>query len=203
MNLNHALACPAYTAKNMYSQKRLCECGAFNSVSNDFILVTCDLDSTLCDTGHRQKMIDREKGTDWAQYSLQCDEDGPVKGIVKVLQLLAMNKSILIVGLSARMAVAEEKTLAWMHRHGVPIEQVFLDTGEVKDYHPGWTHADYKLARLRQVEEILGAKVALHFDDYAEVADLFNREGVPTVCVRTPQEIEEILQSDHALRVAK
>lgn len=160
------------------------------------ILVTCDLDSTLCDTGHRQKMIDREKGTDWVQYSLQCIDDAPVMGMVKVLQLLSTIGNVVIVGLSARMGAAEQATLDWMVKHGVPIERVFLDTGEVIQYDANYTHADYKLARLREVEKIMGMKVSLHFDDYAEVAHAFNEAGVPTVCVRTPQDIEEIVNSD-------
>lgn len=197
MNLNHALGCPAYTASTVHAQKRLCLCGAFKSMAGMTILVTCDLDSTLCDTGHRQKLIDRENGTDWEKYSLQCADDIPVMGMVKVLQLLALNPDVLIVGLSARMGVAEQASLDWMITHGVPIERVFLDTGEIRQYDASYTHADYKLARLRQVEDIMGMKVALHFDDYAEVAHTFNAAGVPTVCVRTPQDIEEIVASDH------
>lgn len=165
------------------------------------ILVTTDLDSSLCDTGHRHGLINRDnrRETDWDAYSMACADDAPVLGMVKVLQLLALNSDIVIVGLSARMSSAEELTLEWMRKHGVPIERVFLDTGEPLTYPEsakGHFHAGYKLARLRQVEEIMGMPVALHFDDYAEVADLFNREGVPTIALRTPQEIQELVEAD-------
>lgn len=154
-------------------------------------LVTFDLDSTLCNTGHRQHLIDRENGTDWVAYSMACADDAPVHGLVTVARLLALVPNIVVHGLSARKHAALDLTMDWMRQQGVPLEKVWLDESTVGDYIEGYTHADYKLARLRAVEEATGLTVILHFDDYSDVAYRFEQAGVPTVCVRTPQEIEE------------
>lgn len=156
-------------------------------------LVTFDLDSTICDTGHRHHLIDREKGTDWNAYSLACVDDTPVLGVVALVRLLSMVPGIELHGLSARNAVAKPETVAWLLKHDVPLKDVWLDDGVSVDYHVGYTHADYKLERLRQVEAKLGLKCVLHVDDYASVAHTFNEAGVPCVGVRTPQEILEMV----------
>lgn len=156
-------------------------------------LVTFDLDSTLCNTGHRHHMIDRVNGTDWDAYSMACVDDVPVAGLVTACRLLALVPNIVIHGLSARMEVANENTMKWMAQHGVPLEKVWLDDRGVGDYKPGYTHADYKLERLRQIEKATGMKVILHFDDYPDVGYVFDKAGIPTVCVRTPQEIDEYM----------
>lgn len=161
-------------------------------------LITVDLDSTLCDTGHRHHMIDRENGTDWNAYSLACVDDVPVLGMVKVVQLLASLGNVELHGLSARNAVASDNTLDWLRKHHVPLQKIHLDTGESVEYTPEYTHAMYKYDRLRQVEEETGMKVILHFDDYAEVAVEFEKHGIPVVCVRTPQEILEMAEEKAA-----
>jgi hypothetical protein len=159
-------------------------------------LVTIDLDSTLCNTGHRHHMIDRVNGTDWNAYSLACVDDLPIMGMVRTAQLLAALPDVEVHALSGRNAVAAQQTLAWLQKHDVPITTVHLADHGNKDYHPGWTHADYKLARLQEVERETGMKVILHFDDYAEVAHKLEEAGYPCVCVRTPQDIEEIVAED-------
>lgn len=157
------------------------------------VLVTFDLDSTLCDTGHRQPMIDRVNGTDWHAYSAACVDDAPVMGVIKAAQMFALLPDVEIHGLSARMATAAEATAEWMRKHDVPLKKIWLDEGTPRDYTAEYTHAMYKVERLRQVEKESGMKVVLHFDDYAEVAVEMEKAGIPCVCVRTPQEILELV----------
>lgn len=83
--------------------------------------------------------------------------------------------------------------MKWLETNGVPLKMVHLDQGIPRDYNAEYTHAQYKLQRLREVEEALGLECILHFDDYAEVAYEFGKAGIPVVCVRTPQEIEELV----------
>lgn len=159
-------------------------------------LVTVDLDSTLCNTGHRHHLIDRVNGTDWDAYSLACVDDTPLLGMVQTVKLLSRLDSIEVHALSGRGEIAAQHTMDWFQKHGVPIPKVHLARHGNKNYHPDWTHADYKLARLREVEKETGMKVILHFDDYAEVAVKLEENGIPCVCVRTPQDIEELVASD-------
>lgn len=155
-------------------------------------LVTMDLDSTLCNTGHRHHMIDRERGTDWHAYSAACVDDEVVEGLAVVARLIASIPDVTVVGLSARTHSALAQTMTWLKANDIPLQTVFLDEGTPKEYGIEYTHAQYKFRRLREVEEAMGMKCILHFDDYAEVAYEFGKHGVPVVCVRTPQEVVDL-----------
>lgn len=187
--MKHRSHCPAVGHEDRDIESALCTCSQQKKS-----LITFDLDSTLCDTGHRHHMIDRVNGTDWKAYSLACVDDAPVAGLVLVARLLASLPNVAVHGLSARNGVAALQTAAWMRKHGVPLKEIHLDPGESVDYTADYTHAMYKYERLRQVEEQTGLKCILHFDDYAEVAAEFAKHDIPVVCVRTPQEIAELAE---------
>lgn len=155
-------------------------------------IVTVDLDSTLCNTGHRHHMIDRENGTDWNAYSLACVEDLPLAGMIETVRLLAKIRDVEVHALSGRSVVALEATRQWFAKHDVPIEHIWLDEN-TEGWSSQFTHAEYKLHRLRQIEDETNKRVRLHFDDWAEVAHHLEENGIPCVCVRTPQEIEELV----------
>ncbi len=159
-------------------------------------LITFDLDSTLADTGQRHHLIDRENGTDWVQYSMACADDALVEGVAAAVRLFDRIPGVECHGLSARMSEATETTWEWLREHDVPLKALHLDKGKPIEYTKAMTHADYKLRRLREVEKETGMKVILHIDDYASVGDLFTRSGIPTICVRTPQEIQELVAGD-------
>lgn len=154
-------------------------------------IVSIDLDSTLCDTRHRHHMIDREKGTNWHEYSAACEGDTPVEGMVALVQLLAESGHE-VHGLSGRKVSALEATLKWFSLHGVPIKRVWLDETDTGDYGRAEDHVAYKLERAREVERVTGKKIALHIDDWAGVTKAFNAAGIPSICVRTPTEVEEL-----------
>ncbi len=158
-------------------------------------IITFDLDSTLADTGHRHSLIDRENGTDWNAYSLACSDDTPIAGMVETVRLFAKIPGIEVHALSGRASVALENTRLWFARHGIPIEHIWLDE-DPKGWSDKFTHAEYKLHRLRQIERVTGKRVRLHFDDWATVASVLEKNGVPCVCVRTPQEIEELVNGN-------
>lgn len=154
-------------------------------------IVTVDLDSCMADTAHRQHMIDRENGTDWHAYSAACADDTPVTALVTLVQLLSQT-GVEVHALSGRKASALPQTVLWFDKHEIPVEHFWLDETDVGDYVPGRTHEDYKIKRLREIEEITKKKVILHVDDWAKVAVKFEANGIPVLCVRTPQEIKSL-----------
>lgn len=165
-------------------------------------IVTVDLDSTLCDTEHRFGLINREGGTDWHAYSAACVDDAPVEGIVRLVTLLH-RAGLEVHALSGRKATAQDATVEWLNRHGVPIDHVWLDESDSGDYDTWHAHVDYKLARLREIEKLTGKKVVLHVDDWAGVAAAFEEAGIPTICVRTPFEIRDMVRRDASMDALK
>lgn len=155
-------------------------------------IITCDLDSTLADTGHRHSMIDRENGTDWDAYSQACVNDVPINAMVVLVRLLVA-AGCEVHALSGRKASALPHTVEWFQKHDVPISTFWLDETDEGDYAGPVDHARYKLHRIHEVEAITGQKVILHVDDWATVAVVLEREGYPTICVRTPQEIKSLV----------
>lgn len=167
----------------------------------DTELVTIDLDSTIADTGHRHHLIDRENGTDWDAYSAECVNDLPMEGMITLVKIL-VSHGVEVHALSGRKHSALAMTVAWFQQHDIPVTQFWLDESGEGDYVNGRTHKDYKLERALEVQKITGKKIRLHFDDHPTVADTFSKAGIPTVCVSTPQYIEEVLAEAKVLSVS-
>jgi hypothetical protein len=155
-------------------------------------IITCDIDSTLADTGHRHHMIDRVNGTDWDAYSKACVSDAPVISLIALVRILVA-AGCEVHALSGRKVSAMPHTVAWFQQEDVPIETFWLDETDGGAYASTLDHARYKLQRIKDVERLTGKKVLLHIDDWATVAVVLTEAGYPTVCVRTPQEIKELV----------
>lgn len=153
-------------------------------------IVTVDLDSTLCDTGHRHHLIDRENGTDWVAYSMACKDDTVVEATARLVRILSVTHDVHYV--SGRDVEAHDLTCEWIESNLLPKDGVWLQHREVEGEH----HADYKLRRIREVEEATGQTVVLHLDDWELVKVRLEQDGIPTICVRTPQEVSALLQQD-------
>lgn len=141
------------------------------------LVVSFDLDSTLCSTLHRQWMIDRENGTDWTAYSMACENDDPGPALLLAQYLTKLNVPIVIC--SARDEAARELTLKWLHRHEVYPWLVVLDDGT----HDGYSHGTWKAKKLLEIQETMGRKIAFHVDDWADVAVQTEAVGIPTMLV--------------------
>ncbi len=145
-------------------------------------VVCFDLDSTICDTRHRQHMIlpgERRGETDWVAYSLACSDDAPVPGVVGLARLLSANHRIVLV--SSRDERARELSERWLARHGVPYDELLLGgaDGSPSDL------VELKLHHLRGLAEA-GAKVELLVDDLRSVAGPAAELGVPVLTVAAP-----------------
>lgn len=151
-------------------------------------VVTVDLDSTLCDTGHRHRLIDRANGTDWGAYSLACSDDSLIEGTAVLIRIVAASHEIHYV--SGRAEIAREATLAWLKKHDLPVDGLWMDDSSDSDHVRVYgSHSAYKVARVKHVEDATRKKVVLHIDDWAEVKVALEKNGIPCLCVRTPQEV--------------
>lgn len=163
-------------------------------------IVTCDLDSTLCDTGHRHRLIDRVNGTDWDAYSLACVGDAVVEP-TRVLVWMLAKAGYEIHYVSGRTQAAFEQTRQWLTENmGFPEDGLWMDNTPGGDHFATFGgHAEYKLARLREVEAATKKKIALHLDDWAEVKVTLEDAGIPCLCVRTPQEVVALVEQSQEL----
>ncbi len=87
-------------------------------------VVISDLDGTLAHVDHRLHHI-LEPPADWEAFFLACGDDPPIERTIAVLRHLhAAGYEIVIV--SGRGDVARDATVAWLERHRVPCDRLFL-----------------------------------------------------------------------------
>ena len=143
-------------------------------------VVLWDLDSTLCNTAHRQPMIPLIKakaGPTWEDYSMACVDDTPVEATIALVRLL--HGTIQQFGVSGRSSAARELTLDWFKRHDVPLDELYLRPAG--DHTP---NGRYKVGVVRQLRAN-GLEVALFVEDWAETADYIREKtGVPVLTVQ-------------------
>lgn len=147
-------------------------------------VITVDLDSTLCDTGHRIDLLRTQ--LDWREYAMLCADDGLVPGVHATLCLLASSHAI--IALTGRPEQARELTEAWLKKNlDFDLLDVLMDNEQVFE-----THGQYK---ARRIKELMGQgyDVVLHIDDWKGVADEVAALGVPTLVVRPPWVLDDQL----------
>lgn len=150
-------------------------------------IVTVDLDSTLCDTGHRHGLINANGPTDWTAYSMACANDAPIEATVMLVNLLSAFYEVHFV--TGRDEDARHLTEPWLDRH-IPVwDGLWMDDTDEGHTAAHGSHAEYKLSRIKHVERVTGKKVVLHVDDWPEVKNLLENNGYLCLCVKTPQEI--------------
>jgi hypothetical protein len=141
--------------------------------------LTCDIDSTLADTTHRQEMIDpaHRDETDWTAYAKACADDKPTP-VNTLVGLLASLPALKIVLVTSRPEASRPETVAWLERHRVVYDDLIMDDG--KDY--GGPNL-YKVAMIGRVHR--ETPVVLHLDDWWDVNQaLWFTLGIPGVTVR-------------------
>lgn len=142
--------------------------------------ICIDLDSTLCDTSPRHHLIaEPREDTDWVAYSLACENDMPIPGACRLVQLLAPHYRIVIV--SSRDEAARQLTEAWLAAQGVPYDELIL--GGVDGAPRGLE--DFKVHHVGGLVG-RGEQVALMVDDLPSLPVAMQLLGVPVLTVRPP-----------------
>ena len=87
-----------------------------------------DLDGTICDDSHRQKILIDNAGhlTDihWHTYHNDCDKDEPFHGICELMQLLWEDNEIIL--LTGRDNAFRFKTVRWLNKHNLRYDQIYM-----------------------------------------------------------------------------
>jgi selenophosphate synthetase-related protein len=140
-------------------------------------IVLCDLDSTIADTRHRsEKSPHKDPDATWASYAALCKDDVVMPGTAALLHLLEA-AGYEIIYLSSRHESARVDTVAWIKENKLPFHGVQLQSaGDPTD------SVEYKKAFLHHLQS-KGQIVVLALDDWPQVVDMFNEEGVPAVCI--------------------
>lgn len=139
-----------------------------------------DLDSTLADTRHRFRLIEKIKAGEatWDEHSLACVDDEPIGSAIALMRLLFPHHAQHIV--SGRSAVARDQTLTWLEKYQVPFDALQLRRPD--DF------TENGLIKVRYVRELeaRSRRVVMFFEDYPPVAEqIHEMTGVP-VTVLTP-----------------
>lgn len=87
-------------------------------------VLLCDIDGTLADIRHRLKHVLPGSKRDWGAFFALMDEDGLVEPVQKVVAAAA--KSFPVVLCSGRPEEYRALTEAWLARHNVPFERLYM-----------------------------------------------------------------------------
>lgn len=157
-------------------------------------IVGFDLDGTLRDHSHRRWMLEKilagEDGYTWADYSRASTDDVPVPAARELMRLLMQHYSIYV--MSAAEDVPENH--AWLAEHNFPYDKcLFRQRGD---------HTDSAMLKVRWIKDLRmrGHNVRLYVEDFAEIAEVIEREtGVPCLVV-TPRHENVPLQHGRVTR---
>lgn len=156
-------------------------------------VVLWDLDSTLCNTMHRQPMVaairaSNNTGPTWEDYSLACIDDEPIEGAIALARLISTStytdaggkqQHYRQLGVSGRSRCAEAATWAWLVHHQVPLDDVILrEDGDRTE------NGLFKAGVIEKLREQL-VEVSLYVEDWKETADVIREKtGVPVLLVK-------------------
>jgi hypothetical protein len=140
-------------------------------------IVVVDLDSTLCDTRHRQDRTPSKVGGTWTDYSLLCAEDSLVHGVAELVRMLRTHSAVYI--LSGRNDEAEQTTRDWLKRHEVQYDGLRLRPSSWNS-RPVW---DWKVTVIKEWQAA-GLVPKLFIDDWPEMCLQVELQcSVPVLCV--------------------
>ena len=142
--------------------------------------VIVDLDGTLCDTTHRQAMIDvaDRSRTDWEAYSMACTTDGLITA-TKAL-VVAIGRDFNVCVLSGRNSSALPETVEWLGRHRVLADYIQL--------RPKGDHRSNPDLKVDFVRTALSRrwKIELAVDDYPAIKWALSSLSIPVLLVQPP-----------------
>lgn len=149
-----------------------------------------DLDSTVCHTEHRAKLIAEDRSqTDWEAYAMACadDGDGPAMDLLRVF----ISQGIRVVFTTRRDVAARELTQVWFSYRGLWYPEDY-DLLMLKDEYSNEERdqAAWKVRALRDYERRTGNEILIHVDDNPSVIEAMDKEGIPTLLV-TPDYVSE------------
>lgn len=140
--------------------------------------VVFDLDGTVRDTRHRHHLIDRRRpgGPDWHSYSLACDGDSPIEGVIKLAQMLSAHHHIIVV--TGAQDVGRVQTAEWLDLHDFPYQDIWMRSDDERGL------PNPVLKSMWMEELTLRYRVILAVEDHPEVQAVYqDKWSIPTILV--------------------
>lgn len=137
-------------------------------------LYVFDLDGTIANLEHRLHLIEGPL-KDWNTFSELCDKDEPITWIidlVKAIDAYLLEEDVILI-LSARIETVREKTIAWLEKHGVPFNELFMRKDG--DYRPDFIIKEEMLRYFLDFNPDL--QVQFIVEDRQSVVDMWRDKG--------------------------
>jgi hypothetical protein len=129
-----------------------------------------DIDGTLSDPTHRLHHIQKSP-KDWKSFFADCDKDVPHEHIVKLA--MACGNYAPLVCLSGRSDEVRDLTAAWLIRHGLLVNGLFMrKAGDFRD-------DTIVKPELLDEARATGFEPIVIFDDRQKVVDAWRKIGIP------------------------
>ena len=138
-------------------------------------IVICDLDGTLALDDHRHHFLEHTPRK-WKEYFELCHLDEPNHAVVQLVRILnAARKKIYI--LTGRSEDVKEKTVAWLHQHGIVYEHLEMRRTD--------SRTDDHMLKLQWVEALgIGCRVWAVLEDRDRVVKAWRTAGYSCLQVR-------------------
>lgn len=131
--------------------------------------IITDLDGTLCDISHRVHHV-RNGNNDWDKFFEECIHDTPKWPTIQIVNLF-YEKGYRILICSGRSDQVFDKTMAWLHGHGVKFTDILMrpagNTISDVELKKGW----YEAGHFKKKE------VLFVMDDRDRLVEMWRDEG--------------------------
>ena len=144
--------------------------------------VLVDIDGTIADVRHRLHHIEGPGRKNWNLFFAEMEKDTPIPEVIERVRRLAADHDIVIV--TGRPEQYRSQTEAWLRRHQVPYDQLFMRRSG--DHRP-----DY-IAKRAVLDEIPPERIACAFDDRPPVCDMWEKAGIETIRIQSDVENQEV-----------
>ena len=132
-------------------------------------VVVFDIDGTLADLTHRRHHVEA-KPKNWSAFFEGMADDKPHGHMIWLARCVFGRCQIILC--SGRNEAHREVTLAWLKKHKVPFDDLFMrNDGD---------HRQDSIVKVELLEEIRGkyGEPYIWFDDRQQVVDAIRKEGV-------------------------
>jgi uncharacterized HAD superfamily protein len=151
-----------------------------NSPKNTYVIV--DIDGTIADVRHRLHHIKGPGKKDWKAFFEAMDRDTPITDrMAKVRELGTKHRIVIVTG---RPEHYRTRTEAWLRKHGVTYEKLYMRNSG--DHRP-----DYE-AKSAVLEEIDPKQIVLAMDDRPPVCEMWERHGIRCELVESDEQNQQV-----------
>jgi hypothetical protein len=142
-----------------------------------------DIDGTIADVRHRLHHIQGPGKKNWEAFFEGMDRDEPIGEMLQQVRDLSSRHVILIV--TGRPEHYRTRTEAWLQKHAVPYERLFMRKSG--DHRP-----DYE-AKRAVLDEIDPKLIVIAIDDRPPVCEMWEKNGIKCQLVESDKLNQEVV----------